>query len=193
MKLHIALSAAAVMGGTLLALPAQSAPKRTIAIMPAQYYSADAASARKVTEGLREVYERQGYAVLPAERSANVFRSMKLARGKHYPDWVAVRFGRKLGADLVAYPRLLAVGLPMTETRQPRLRPEAVLHLRVVNAHTGRAIYFRQVAQPFGHGGSRLAGDYTLPRNAADRTAAKAASMYFDRVAGSRQEKRGSR
>jgi hypothetical protein len=164
-----------------------------MAIMPAQYYSADAASARKVTDGLREVYERQGYEVLSAERSANTFRSMKLARGKHYPDRVAVRFGRKMGADLVAYPRLLAVGLPLTDTKPARIRPEAVLHLRVVNAHTGRAIYFRQVGQPFGSGGARLAGDYTLPRNAADRTAAKAASMYFERVAGSRQEKRGSR
>jgi hypothetical protein len=68
-----------------------------------------------------------------------------------------------------------------------------VLHLRVVNAHTRQAIYFRQVAHPFESGSSTLAGDYTLPRNAASRTAAKAASVYFERVAGSRQEIRGRR
>ena len=193
MKLHITLSAAALLAGGLFAVPAQSAPKPTIAIMPAQYYSADAASAKKVTEGLRAVYERQGYEVLSAERSANAFRNMHLTRGKHYPDKVATRFGRKMGADLVAYPRLLAVGLPITDNKPARIRPEAVLHLRVLNAHTGRAIYFRQVAQPFGTPGGRLSGDFTLPKNAASRTAAKAAGMYFERVAGSRQEARKHR
>lgn len=192
MKLHITVSCAALLAGALTA-PAQAASRPTLAIMPAQFYSADAESARRITAGLRDVYERQGYDVLPMEESQQAFRGMGLGKHRHYPDRVAVKFGRRMGADLVAYPRLLAVGLPLTESRPRRLAPEAVLHLRVLNAHTGRAIYFRQVAHPFTPGSSRLAGDYRLPRNAADRTAAKAASVYFSRVAGSRQEVRGTR
>ncbi|MCC2672731.1 MAG: hypothetical protein K0Q72_5203 [Armatimonadetes bacterium] len=191
MKLHITVSLAALVCGGLLAGPAQAARKPTIAIMPAQFYSADAQSARQITDGLRGVYERQGYTVLSAERSGKTFRDMKLGRSHHDPDRTAVRFGRKMGADLVAYPRLLAVGLPMTETRKSRLAPEAVLHLRVLNAHSGKPIYFRQVAHPFTPGGTGLAGDYKLPRNAASRTAAKATSGYFNRVSGSGKENRG--
>jgi len=193
MKFHITATLSAVLAAGVLIAPAQAAAKPTLAIMPAQFYSADAESAKQITNGLREVYERQGYDVLPADASRDAFRGMGLGRHQHYPDRVAVKFGRRMGADLVAYPRLLAVGLPLTENRPRNLRPEAVLHLRVLNSHTGRAIYFRQVAHPFTPGGDRLAGDYTLPRNAADRTASKAASLYFSRVAGSRQEARGSR
>lgn len=191
MKFHIIATFAAVLTAGALTSPAQATSKPTLAIMPAQFYSADAESAKQITAGLREVYERQGYDVLPMAKSSKAFQSMGLGRHKHYADRVAVKFGRRLGADLVAYPRLLAVGLPLTENRPRNLRPEAVLHLRVLNSHTGRAIYFRQVAHPFTANGSRLAGNYTLPSNAADRTAAKAASGYFNRVAGSRQEARG--
>jgi len=193
MKFHIAATFAAVLAAGALTAPAHAAPKPTLAIMPAQFYSADADSAKQITAGLRDVYERQGYDVLSMEESQKAFRGMGLGRHRHYADKVAVKFGRRMGADLVAYPRLLAVGRPLAANRPQNLRPEAVLHLRVLNSHTGRAIYFRQVAHPFTPGGERLAGDYTLPRNAADRTAAKAASVYFSRVAGSRQEVRGTR
>lgn len=193
MKFQIAVAFTATLLAGSFTAPAHAASRPTIAIMPAQFYSADAESARQITDGLREVYERQGYEVLPLDESRKAFQGMGLGRHRHYADRVAVKFGRRMGADLVAYPRLLAVGLPLTENRPRRLAPEAVLHLRVLNAHTGRAIYFRQVAHPFTPGSSRLAGDYTLPRNAADRTAAKAASVYFSRVAGSRQEVRGTR
>jgi hypothetical protein len=120
MRLHINHAVAALLLGGWLAAPAQSAPKPKIAIMPAQYYSADAKSAQKITESLRAVYERQGYEVLPASRAAKTFQAMGLRRGRHYPDWVPASFGRKMGADLVAYPRLLTIGLPLPSSSRKR-------------------------------------------------------------------------
>src|SRR5438045_680003 len=99
--------------GTAIAGPASAQRKPTIAIMPAQYFSADAESARNVTEGLRTRFESQGYTVIPMDRAQATWSSMGLAPNEHYADRVAVKFGQSIGADLVAYPRLLAVGIPI--------------------------------------------------------------------------------
>src|SRR5688500_8670160 len=100
--------------GTALASPAAAQDKPSIAIMPTQYFSADAESAKNVTRGLAAQWERQGYSVVAQDRSDSTFQSLGLHSSVHYADRVAARFGRSIGADLVAYPRLLAVGLPVS-------------------------------------------------------------------------------
>ena len=178
--------------GAAIAGPAAAQRKPTIAIMPAQYFSADAESAKNITEGLRSIYERQGYTVIPMDRAQATWSSMGLAPNEHYADRVAVRFGQSCGADLVAYPRLLAVGMPINGPAGPEmLAPNAVLHLRVMNVHSRNPIYFRQIGHEFGADVTATADNFTLPQPVATATAQDVTGIYFERVMGSRQEMRG--
>lgn len=171
--------------------PGQAQGRPSIAIMPALYFSANEESANRVTRGLAELYERQGYTVIGSSEAEDAFRGLGLQRDQHYPDSTAVQFGRRAGAHLVAYPRLLAVGLPASNANAPDslITPEAVLHLRVLNATTGSNIYFRQVGHEFGADApTERSEHYTLPQPVATASAAEVTDMYFQRVAGSRQE-----
>ena len=180
----LALSAA-------IAGPASAQRKPTIAIMPAQYFSADAESAKNITDSLRDVYERQGYTVIPMDRAQSAWSSMSLAPNEHYADRVAIRFGQSCGADLVAYPRLLAVGIPITSASGPDITPpNAVLHLRVMNVRSKANIYFRQIGHEFGGDVTTTAATFTLPQPVAAATAQDVTGIYFEKVAGSRQEMR---
>src|SRR5690349_14685111 len=145
--------------GALMALvmasvlsPAAFGQRRpTVAVMPAEYSHADLESARNVTQALVERFGSQGYTVVPTERAQATFRSMGLDPTRGYADRMALRFGRSLGADLVAYPRLLAVGPPASRPvgGDSGERVSAVLLLRMLNVHTGGAIYVRQVRHYF--------------------------------------------
>src|SRR5436309_3649028 len=97
--------------------------KPTIAIMPAQYFQADPGSAQNLTKGLVEEFGGQGYRVIPMDSASVTFASMGLPPSRNLADRTAVRFGRVLRADLVAYPRLLSVGTPAA---QPGTQPGAV-------------------------------------------------------------------
>jgi hypothetical protein len=185
--------------GALLALglavglhaPASAQSKPSIAIMPTQYFSATADSAQAVTDGLTSQFEGRGYAVMAADKSRSTFQSLNLDPSTHYADSVALRYGRSMGADLVAYPRLLATGIPLANPRETPggfLVPNAILHLRVLNVHTGRPIYFRQIHHDFSAGSDVASTDFNLPQPVATATAEDATGQYFERVAGSRQE-----
>jgi hypothetical protein len=193
MLLRACGACAALALGLGLAAPASAQNRLTIVVMPAQHFAADPESAAAVTQGLAEQYERQGYTVLAADRSRQVAESMGLGRSIHYPDATAVRFGREAGADLVAYPRLLAMGVPSATTPAAAglLAPTAVVHLRVLNVHTGQPIYFRQIGHEF-----RVADPavpFVLPQPIATAAAAEITNLYFQAVAGSQQEFRGTR
>jgi hypothetical protein len=176
--------------GAGLTAPAKAQQKRTIAIMPTQYFSADAQSAEAITRALAERFEAQGYTVIAADRSSSTFQSQGLDLSTHYPDRVALKFGRAIGADLVAYPRLLAMGLPAATAEGGLLDPSAVLHLRVLNNHTGSPIYFRQIGHEFRSDAGAATGEFRLPDPVASETASHATQVYFERVAGSRMEMR---
>jgi hypothetical protein len=161
-------------------------------MIPTQYFSADAESAENVTQGLVRQFERQGYDVLSLDRSRATLRRMELDPHRQYSDPVALAFGRRMGADLVAYPRLMAVGVAAfgksgvtgepnrvpasrrevgrvpasrreaghsepakkgaeaaTKGAEAAMKGAAVLALRVLNAHTGQPVYFRQVRRSF--------------------------------------------
>jgi hypothetical protein len=217
-----------VLAAGLTAAAAQPHPR--LAMIPTQYFSADAESAENVTQGLVRQFERQGYDVLSLDRSRATLRRMELDPHRQYSDPVALAFGRRMGADLVAYPRLMAVGVAAfgksgvtgepnrvpasrrevggseaaTKAGEPRFGREAdsgggrapgeaamkgaaVLALRVLNAHTGQPVYFRQVRRSFV--GDRPSGQsVTLSPQMADAVAEEATRPYFARVAGSRQE-----
>jgi len=176
-----------------LTVPAGAQQRPSIAIMPCQFFSADAESAEAVTQGLVQQYESQGYRVIDMSRSRDTFSQMGLSANQHYPDRVALSFGSKIGSDLVAYPRLLALGLPGATTEPNPTAPEAVVHLRVLNVHSRAPIYFRQVGHEFSPGGTEVATEFRLPQPVATAAAADVTGIYFQRVAGSRQEFRGSR
>ena len=192
MRFHLSTGLTAAALGLALVSPAAAQNKPSISIMPTQYFAADAGSAKNVTSGLASQWERQGYTVKAQDQSDAKFTGMGLQASTHYADRVAIRFGRQMGTDLVAYPRLLAVGLPAADVGTNLtglMEPAAVIHLRVLNVKTGYPIYFRQIAHEFRAEGPIVASsDFSLPSPVADATAQEVTNMYFQRVAGSRQE-----
>lgn len=176
--------------GAVLASPTEAQQRRSIAIMPTQYFTADAQSAENVTQGLVRQFESNGYNVMPMDQSRSAFQAMGLSLNQHYPDEVALQFGRRMGADLVAYPRLLTMGIPVAGPRDatdPWRAPAAVLHLRVLNARTGMPVYFRQIAHRYE--ADQFAGPaFSLPQPVALAAADAVTDRYFARVAGSREE-----
>jgi hypothetical protein len=169
---------------------AQGKPK--VVIIPTQYFAADPDSARAITQGLREQYERQGYVVIGDDKAQSTFESMGLKPDAHYPDSKAVQFGASAGADLVVYPRLLALGLPAATARpeaEVLLAPAAVLHVRVYNVHTEKNIFFRQIAHEFTVQKAPTDVEaFRLPQAVATATAQEVMIMYFDRGGPIREE-----
>jgi hypothetical protein len=165
--------------------------------MPTQYFSATAESAQNVTQGLAQQFESKGYTVVGADRAQSAAQSAGLGPSTHYADRVAVQFGRAAGADLVVYPRLLAVGVPMANAGGGNagggtglLAPAAVILLRVNNVHTGANIYCRQIGHEFR--GEVMAAPgattVTLPPPVATATASEVTDLYFQRVQNSPME-----
>jgi hypothetical protein len=107
---------------------------------------------------------------------------------------VAVEFGRRVGADLAVYPQLLAVGMPYGRSARTSYPSGggAVLHLRVMNTRTGGRLYSRQVREPSHATGSSVASA-PVPPAMAGALATRTSKLYFERVAGSRQEIGGKR
>jgi hypothetical protein len=173
---------------SVASLASAQARRPTLVVMPAQYFSADAQSAHRVANELAYQFKRRGYNVIPLARSREEFDAMHLRPNRSYSDPVAAKFGRQIGADLVVYPQLMAAGLPYAGNTD---ESGAVLHIRVLNARSGRRLYSRQVRQPFRAAGSREAGTI-VPVQVAGALASKSANFYFERVAGSRQELRTS-
>lgn len=179
----------ALMFGLYLSSPAVAQQRPTMAVLPAQYFAADPQSAENLTMGLVEQFESQGYSVMPMDRVQTAAQAIGYEPNRHYPDQVAVRIGRRLNAELVAYPRLLALGIPMAaETpAEGLLTPAAVVHLRVLNTRTGRPVYFRQIGHEFNAAGS-IASEFSLSSTVAMAAAQEVTQRYFARVAGSREE-----
>lgn len=176
-------------GALALAVNAGAEPARglSIAVIPTQYFAADAQSAQRITDGLVGRFEGQGYRVLSPRDAERTFGEMKLQPRRHYADEVAVRFGRRMGADLVAYPRLLALGPPAAVPGGAVFDPAAVVLLRVINVRTGKAIYGRQIAHEF-QSTPTPRGQFHLPVQSAQATATEVTQNYFERVAGSHDE-----
>jgi hypothetical protein len=207
-RLHRTLLAVLLTTG-LAAVAAEQHPR--LAILPTQYFSADAESAENVTQGMIRQFQRQGYDVLPLDRSRATLSRMGLDPHRQYTDSMALEFGRRMGADLVAYPRLMAVGVPAfgkseaagEPNRVPASRREvggseaamkgsAVLALRVLNARTGQPVYFRQIRRSFVV--EQPSGEsVTLSPRMAAMVAEEVTRPFFARVAGSRQEFRRRR
>ena len=179
--------------GLGVARPAAAQRRPTIAIMPSQYYAADATSAANLTQGLVQQFEGQGYTVTPLDQARSTFQSMGLTHNQPYPDSTARRFGREAGADLVAYPRLLALGFPLTGTQGSALEPAAIVHLRVLNVHTGAVLFFRQIGHEFSVEAPGPGQNFELPQPVATAAAAEVLELYFRTVAGSARETRGAR
>lgn len=172
--------------GAGLATPA-SAQQRTVAVMPTLYFSAEPQSADNVSQGLVQQFEGQGYSVIPMDRSRAAFESAGLQPNRHYADREAIRFGRSVGAQLVAYPRLLAVGIPYAG-EGAFAEPNAVILLRVLNVRTGRAIYARQIGHEFRADAPMAGSTFVLPQPVATSTAEEVLQQYFQRIRGSRLE-----
>jgi hypothetical protein len=176
----------------LISAAIAEAPRPGLAIMPAQYMSADAPSAALVTNELADQFQSHGYSVIPMDKARAEFEAMGLQPGRPYGDDVAAQFGRRLGVGLVVYPQLLAVGRAygtLASSTNPN-ESGAVLHIRVVNTHTGQRLYCRQVRQPFPAEAAEAGA--LVPRAQAAALASSVSGLYFERVAGSREEIRGA-
>jgi hypothetical protein len=187
MRLHVSGGLLALALGVGLSTPAAAQQKPTIAVLPAQYFAAEPDSAKNITQGLVDQFQRQGYEV-------KIYEPTGWNASQHYADRQVLEMAQGAGTDLVAYPRLLALGLPLNNpgTGPGMVEPSAVIHLRVLNVRSGYPIYFRQVGHEYrlDMPPARLAG-FSLPQPVATATAAEVTSLYFERVAGSRQESRG--
>ena len=172
--------------GAGLASPA-SAQRPSVAIMPALYFSAEGQSADNVTAGLAQQFEGKGYSVISADQARSAFESSGLNRTTHYADREALKFGRAAGAKLVAYPRLLGVGIPFAGANEGFLQPAAVILLRVLNVRTGRPIYARQISHEF-TADVPSGSAFILPEPVATATAEEVLQNYFERIGGSRLE-----
>lgn len=181
--LHGVLLACAL--GAVYSAPA--AAQQSVAVMPTLYFSAEAESAENVTNGIVQQFEGQGYSVIPMDRSRSAFQSAGLQPNRHYADAEALRFGRSVGAHLVAYPRLLAVGIPYAG-EGAFAAPNAVILLRVLNVRTGRPIYARQIGHEFRADAPSPGSTFVLPQPVATATAAQVLENYFQRIKGSRLE-----
>ena len=175
-----------------LAAPAAAQNKPSVAIMPAQFFSADEQSAKALTDALTQHYKGQGYNVMAAEDAAQAFQGMNLEESRHYPDRVALRFGRRMNSDLVIYPRLLALGLPVNTQAEGSalMRPAAVVHMRVLNVNSGGMIYFTQIGHEFLQTPPMRMETFSLAAPNATEAVRKATAGYFQRIEGSRQETR---
>jgi hypothetical protein len=174
-----------------LASAATAQRRPAIAIMPAQHSQPDARSAENVTRGLVDRFEAEQYRVVPMERSGELFRRMGLDRRPNVSDAQILRFGRRLGADLVARPQLLAVRhweKRTTEVGEPA-GARAVVYLRVLSVRSGQPLYTRQIAYTFTTD-SPDTETPVLPPSEARAAADEVSRSYFERVAGSRQELR---
>lgn len=186
-RTHRTLMVLALGLGLSTAAAAQQRP--TIAFMPTQYFSANEQSAENVTQSLVQQFGSRGYRVVPMERARQTFQEMGFSLTRDIGDREILQFGRRIGADLVGHPQLLAMGIPMAGdiAASGGFTPHAVLYLRVLNTQTGKALYTRQVGQeipekrPLGSG-------FTLSESTATAVADKVSRGYFERVAGSRQE-----
>jgi hypothetical protein len=187
LRKHTTLLAAAIAITLASAAAAQRRP--TVAIMPAQYFKADAESAENVTRALAKRFQSEHYTVIPLDRSERLFQHMGFRPTTPISDSQLRRFGRRIGADLVARPQLMGVGLPLNPqaTASDAPTPKAVLYLRVLNVRTGQPLYTRQVAHYF-TAEPTSTGEYTLSPAVATAAAAQVSRPYFERVAGSRQE-----
>jgi hypothetical protein len=168
------------------AAPAQ-AQQKSVALMPAHYFSATEESADNLTAAVAQQFEGQGYNVLPSDQARATASELGLSRTRHYSDFQAIRFGRKMGATLVAYPRLLAVGIPYVGSPEGLTEPSAVVLMRVINVRTGRALFGRQIAHEF-RAESTGTVNFVLPPPVAESTAAEVLRPYFQRFKGSRLE-----
>lgn len=178
----------AAAAAVVLATAAAAQPRPTMAIMPVQYFRADARSAANLTRALVERFQSEQYRVVPMDRARQLFERMGFSPDRPISDAAILQFGRRLGADLVAHPQLLAVHHWESRASEPEApTARAVLYLRVLNTQTGRPLYTRQVAYSFAPANAD-GGTLVLSPRAAAGAAADVSRSYFERVAGSRQE-----
>src|SRR4051794_5207330 len=186
----LAASAATVARAAVAApapTPARSVRKITVAVIPAQWFTADAESAQRLTEGIRRDFASRGWRVLSDTTVQTAAGAMGLKNGVHYPDAAILHLGRTLHADVVVYPRLLTMGLPVTAlSAQARIMdPAAVLHVRVLDVTRKQAVYCNQVAHPFNGDGAASVKGFALSASESRVAAARALGGFFTpRVAG---------
>jgi hypothetical protein len=171
-----------------VATAAMAQQRPSIAVLPAQYYSSDAGSAANLTQALASRFETQGYRVAPVDRIEQAATAGGYDPKRHYSDEQVVAIGRRLGVDLVAYPRVLGVGYAATDPKAPDTgRWSTILHLRVLNTGTNKLVYFRQISHEF-QGERPESVALVMPPSVATAAAGEVTTIYFERVAGSREE-----
>jgi hypothetical protein len=157
-----------------------------VAVIPAQWFSADAESAERLTEGVRKDFAGRGWRVLPETAVQNAAGAMGLKNGVHYTDGAIIRLGRKVHADLVVYPRLLAMGLPVAATDTGyNPQPAAVVHVRVLDVTGRRSLYCNQIAHPIsGDGAAGLEGFALSPSEGRVAATQALGGFFTPRLAG---------
>ena len=163
---------------------AQEARGVRVAVLPAQYFRADAQTALRISEGMRRDFAARGWTVVPEQRVKAAWDAAGLDPGVHYADREVAEIGRRAGADLVVYPRLLALGPPPGSGRgaPAALSPEAVVRVRIVSVKRRQGIYFNQIGQGHERVPWLAFRRQTLPARVAQTAASRALAAFFHRA-----------
>ena len=131
-----------------LAIGAQAAPARRVALLPATVFKGSPANGPIITDALRSDLEDSG---LKVTEVASIAKAMK---GRKYDpktplttrDLVALKKG--LGVDYVVYPRVLGVGIGVNSDRA-----SATVLVNIGGTSASSFVHTRQVGQFFGEPG----------------------------------------
>ena len=160
---------------------ARSVQKTTVAVIPAQWYAADEESAQRLTEGIRKEFATRGWDLLPEEAVRSAAAAMRLKNGSLYSDATLIRLGRSARADLVVYPRLLALGAPVaaSSAKVAGIASAAVVLVRVIDVKGKRALYCNQISHEFKREGAVDVDNFALSASEGQLAATEVLGGFF--------------
>ncbi len=143
---RLALTAAGLLGVTAPAAAAQITER--VAVLPVVVVNGDPSNSDRMTRALAMDLARHGCEVVGEVDVRDAARAEGLVLSRPQPDVVLRRLGRRLGADMVVYARILVQGPSLGSNRliDPD-RPAMILHVLVVDSRTGQVLMANQISQ----------------------------------------------
>lgn len=151
--------------------PANGAEARTVAILPTSCFRAAPGNSAVFDAAFRTSLTRRGFRVLDAAPVKEALAAEKIELPRHVSFARAAAVGRRAGADLTVYARLLGVGAapPLQNPVVDPARMKLVLIVAVIDSKSGRGRHVYQVEHLY------TSPDPGAPQQLVPREAAEAA------------------
>jgi hypothetical protein len=155
-----------------------AAPAERVALIPVSIVNADPGNGARMTEALAANLERHGSRVLDGGLVRRALEEMRvpLDRPVFLPALTAL--GKRLGADLVIYARVLVQGPTVHADALDRGRPAVILHLMVAHPRSGELLMTSEVFQEW-QAADPMAGEQAVSRQAAAEAAERLLSRLY--------------